>query len=107
MNFLESKRGEGTTFGWILGLVTLLCLGILYIMLNQGMITQIVPAFNNVKQVVAIEGQHLNSTQIAEMNEYENNLLVVWAIVPLLIFAAVMIWIVFNAIRRNKEDMYQ
>lgn len=76
-------------------------------MLNQGLITQIKPAFDNVKQVVAIQGQNLNATQISEINSYEEDLFAYWAMIPIIVFLAVMIWIVFNAVRRNKEDMYQ
>lgn len=88
-------------------MVTLLVLGLLFIMLNQGLITQIKPAFDNVKQVVAIQGQNLNATQISEINSYEEDLFAYWAMIPIIVFLAVMIWIVFNAVRRNKEDMYQ
>jgi hypothetical protein len=104
---LKSKRAEGTAFGWILGLVTLLVLGLLYIILNQGMVVHIIPAFDGVKQTIAIEGQHLNSSQIADMQSDEDFYLAIWGFVPILIFAAVLIWIIFNAVRRNKEDMYQ
>lgn len=96
------KKGEGTAFGWLLALVTLVGVGVIFIILNQVMSNNIIPAFDGIKN-----SQGLNETQIAEINNELDWYNALWGYLPLVIFVIVIIWLVINAVRRNKEEMYQ
>ena len=95
------KKGEGVAFSWILGIVTLLIMAIAFIILNQAMSNYVKPALDGYKNLTIT-----NTTLLAEINAEENKYMAYWGIIPFVILIVVVIWMLLNAIKKNKEDIY-
>ena len=103
---MYNKRGEGTAFSWILALLTLFAIGLLYIIFNQAIQSQIQPTMDTIKNGITINGIPLNATQLAEINTEEIKYMRYWAILPLAVFIIVIIWLILNVVKKSRDDMY-
>jgi hypothetical protein len=106
LSMLRSRRGEGTGFAWIYGLVTLFGLGILYVVFNQVLTIQLVPIIkaqvNNSYSVTPID-----PATIAEVNAGIDKYMTYFHILPFVLFFVVIIYMVIVAIRKERESEFQ
>ena len=66
------------------------------------MVSYLKPALDNVRDTQT----GLNATQIAEIAHEEDRYLAFWSYLPVIIFLIVLIWLIINAVRKNKEEGY-
>ena len=99
-----NKRGIGTAYVWIYGLVSLFALGILYVVFDQVFLQYIVPT---IKTQANMTGP--NSIDQATVQTIYYNIdkyMAFWHLLPFIIFLVIVIYMIIMGIRRERTDEY-
>jgi hypothetical protein len=94
-----NKKGYSTGFTWIYGLVILFGLGVLYIVFSQVFTAHLVPV---IKDQVDIS-QTIDAATKAEVNAGIDKYMVFFNIMPFVLFAVVVIYMIVASIRKEGE----
>lgn len=94
-----NKKGYSTGFTWIYGLVILFGLGVLYIVFNQVFTAHLVPVIKDQVAVSTTIDAATKGTVNAEIDKY----MTFFHVLPFVLFAVVVIYMVVAAIRKEGE----
>lgn len=101
MRLFRNKKGYSTGFTWVFGLVTLFGLGIMYVVFNQVFMAHLVPVIKN--QVNATNIAYATQAQI---NGEIDKFMAFFHILPYVLFFLVVLYMLFAAIRKEREESY-
>lgn len=94
-----NKKGYSTGFTWIYGLVILFGLGVLYIVFNQVFVAHLVPVIKGQVATSELIDVATQGTVNAEIDKY----MTFFHVLPFVLFAVVVIYMVVAAIRKEGE----
>lgn len=99
-----NKKAYSVGFTWIFGLVTIFGLGVLYITFNQILTTHIVPVIKN--QVNATGPIAIDVATQLTINANIDKYMDFFNTMPFILFGVVVIYMIFAAIRKEREADY-
>lgn len=99
-----NKKGYSTGFAWVFGLVTLFGLGILYIVFNQVFMIHLVPI---IKDQINNSYLPVDPATVAEANAGIDKYMTYFHFMPFILFIVVILYMIFVAIRKERENEFQ
>ena len=96
-----NNRGSAG-FAWMYGIVFLFGLGILYIIFNQIFMVHLIPTITD-----ALTSQgNVDPTTVAEIEGNIDKYMAFFHILPFVLFGVTIIYMIFAAVRKERESEY-
>jgi len=93
------KKGYSTGLTWVFGLVSLFGLGILFIVFDQVFRVHLNPII-----ITQINTSNADNATKEEAFSFITQWMSFWEALPVILFIVIIIYLIINAIRRNREQ---
>lgn len=101
-----NKKGYGTGFVWVFGLVSIFGLGLMYIVFNQVFVAHLVPIVKGMVNDSTITPLIDNATRLeifAGIDKYMD----FFHAMPYILFFVIIIYMIVTGLKKEREGQYQ
>jgi hypothetical protein len=93
------KKAYSVGFSWTFALISLFAIGVMYIVFNQVFLEYLVPTIKT-----AVNTTNVNQTTVMTIYANIDKYMFLWNLTPLILFGAIVAYLIFVAIRKEQQD---